>query len=383
MKRQQIKVLLMVFTILLSTLYILIGNKIATKNLDHFKGKDLTSIKKAKVVEIVDHSVEKIPLDGGDPMLIETITFLAKDLSDKKSTEMLLSEQNINTYMLIQLKPVEVGDTVILYNIPNEALGTDWALSEYVRTDSLIVLAIVFVILLLIFGRKQGLQTIVSLVYTILAIFLVFIPSILSGKNIYFWSVLTCVYIIFMTFLIISGYNKKSLVAGIGCFGGIMVSGLLTRFMDNFLKLTGLVDQDSAYLMFINPDNPIDLKAIIFAAIIIGALGAIMDVSMSIASSLHEIKLHTEKISFKKLIVSGMRIGRDIMGTMSNTLILAYIGGSLGIVLLLISYNSSIFDILNREMVVVEILQALVGSFGILFTIPLTAIASGIFYQHK
>lgn len=370
-------------TIILSILYIFIGNKIAVKGMTVFDGKNYAAVQKAKVIEIVDHIKEEHPLTETETLIIEEIIFKAEALNGELKGEILTAEQNLNTYTVVQLKPIEVGNTVLLYNIPNEDYGTEWSLGEYVRTDALMTLGVIFVILLILFGRLQGFQTIISLVFTGLAIFLVFIPAILSGLNIYFWSILTCVFIILMTFLVVSGFNQKSIVAGIGCFGGIFVAGSLTIIMDSVLKLTGMVDEDSAYLLLLNQDHPIDLKAIIFAAIIIGALGAIMDVSMSIASSLFEVSQQSNKISFSKLLKSGMNIGRDIMGTMSNTLILAYIGGSLGIVLLLISYNTSLVDVLNRELVVVEILQALVGSFGILFTIPLTAITSGLLFRHK
>ncbi len=375
--------LVTVVTILLSILFIWFGNKIAVQGMTVFDGKNYTAVEKAKVVEITDRLKEEHPLTETETLVIEEIIFTAEGVGSDNKGVSYKADQNLNTYSVIQLKPVEVGDTILLYNIPNEDYGTEWTLGEYVRTDSLMFLGAIFMILLIVFGRKQGIQTIISLIFTGLAIFIVFIPAILSGKNIYYWAILTSIFIILMTFLIISGANKKSFVAGIGCFGGILLAGGLTKIMDMSLNLTGMVDEDSAYLLLLNKNHPIDLKAIIFAAIIIGALGAIMDVAMSIASSLHEVQGQSKKITFNQLVKSGLTIGRDIMGTMSNTLILAYIGSSLGVVLLLISYNTSLLDVMNRELVVVEILQALVGSIGILFTIPFTAVIAGWLFQHK
>jgi uncharacterized membrane protein len=164
---------------------------------------------------------------------------------------------------------------------------------------------------------------------------------------------------------------------------GVFVSGILTTSMDKLLKLTGLVNEESMYLTRINPKHPIDLKAIIFAAILIGAIGAIMDVSMSIAASLAELQEKLEYTPFSLLVKSGISIGKDIMGTMANTLILAYIGSSLSVVLLLVSYNSSLLELLNKEMIVVEILQALIGSIGILFTMPLTSVVCAYLYTDR
>lgn len=116
------------------------------------------------------------------------------------------------------------------------------------------------------------------------------------------------------------------------------------------------------------------MKSIIFGCIVIGALGAIMDISMDISSSLYEIKKHRKDITFSEMLKSGMEIGRDVIGTMSNTLVLAYIGSSLSSILLLLTYSSSLFEVLNREMVIVDLLQAVIGSMAILLTIPFTAI---------
>ena len=170
----------------------------------------------------------------------------------------------------------------------------------------------------------------------------------------------------------------------IGCSSGVLMAGFITVLANHFCRLTGLTTEDSMYLLFLNNENPIDLKAIVFAAIILGAVGAIMDVSMSLSSSLAEMKEQVGDMSAAQITRSGMVVGRDIMGTMANTLILAYIGSSLSVTLLLAAYNSSTPLLLfNSEMILVELLQAVAGSMGILLTIPLTSIVCGILYASK
>jgi len=115
----------------------------------------------------------------------------------------------------------------------------------------------------------------------------------------------------------------------------------------------------------------------------VGSLGAVMDVAMDISSALYEIREHMERVSFHKFVRSGITIGRDIMGTMSNTLVLAYVGSSLSTVLLLTTYVTSMDELLNREIIIVELMQALIGSTAILLTIPLTAIVCGLIYSGK
>ena len=135
--------------------------------------------------------------------------------------------------------------------------------------------------------------------------------------------------------------------------------------------------------MNLHENITLDLRAIIFGAIVVGAIGAIMDVAVDISSALNEVASKIEKPTFSELYSSGMNIGRDVLGTMANTLVLAYIGSSLSVVILLVAYNNSLFYIFNREMIVVEVLQAMVGSFGILATIPFTSVASAFLYSRN
>ncbi|MEG1850192.1 MAG: YibE/F family protein, partial [Oscillospiraceae bacterium] len=229
-------------------------------------------------------------------------------------------------------------------------------------------------------GGLKGMWSLVALGLTCAAVFLVFIPAVLAGKNIYFWACAVCLYSIMGTLLLVSGASKKSFAAGVGCAAGVGVAGILTLLMTRVLLLTGFVDEQSVYLLSMGNGVEIDLKGVIFAGILIGALGAVMDVAMSIASALEELAVRTEHPTFSSLLRSGLTIGRDIMGTMANTLVLAYIGSSLSVVLLLIAYASSALGMLNREMMVVEMLQALVGSIGILCAIPLTSLICAAIY---
>ena len=254
---------------------------------------------------------------------------------------------------------------------------------EYYRSDSILILGIIFAVVILVFGRFKGVNTLISLAFTVLAVFAVFVPSVLSGQNIYVWAIVTCIYTIVMTMLLVNGADKKSFAAGMGCFLGVAIAGLLTVIMDKILMLTGMLNEDTLYLQMIQTQNPIDLKGIIFAAIVIGAMGAIMDVAMDIASSLNELRTNIPDISSSKLIKSGFNIGRDVMGTMANTLVLAYIGSSLSTTLLLVAYNVTFVELMNMELIVVELLQALVGSIGILMSIPMTSFICAAIYPKR
>lgn len=303
------------------------------------------------------------------------VFFEAEIRTGERRGEIVTGRQTFAGFVQDALREVTPGDSILLTSI-----GDDWFFNGFRRANRLLGLGIIFALLVLLFGGKKGFNTLFSLGLTCAAVFAVFIPSILSGTNIYLMALLVCVYTTVVTLLLVIGFNKKSLAAMLGCMSGIAVTGIITLIMDAVLFLTGVVDENSRFLMYLPVAGEINLRAIVFAGIIIGAMGAIMDVAMSISSSMWEIKENAGRIKFDALMRSGMTIGRDIFGTMANTLILAYIGTSLSVILLLLVHTDSLATLLNMEMIVVEILQALAGSFGILFTIPLTSFFCSTIY---
>ncbi|SHF15046.1 YibE/F family protein [Alkalibacter saccharofermentans] len=370
--------ILYLLTVILAIATVFVANRYLSGNITRFDEDTDMPIVRASVEGIIDKTTESYFADQSGGGIIE-IVFEAKISSGEAKGKIVTALQTIeSTPPYNSTREVAPGDNILI--IDAGIGGSEWYFAEHVRTDNLLILGIVFAIALLAFGGKKGFNTLLSLGLTCGAVFAVFIPSILSGQNIYLWSILVCLYSILTTLLILNGYNKKSLSAILGCFGGVLIAGAITIFMDGALSLTGVINDEAVYLSYLPTETPINLRAIIFAGIIIGAMGAIMDVAMSISSSLWEVKKNVRNIRPKALFRSGINIGKDIMGTMSNTLILAYIGSSLSMVLLLTVYDSSLLYLLNREMIIVEVLQALVGSFGILFSIPLTSFFSSIIY---
>ena len=186
-------------------------------------------------------------------------------------------------------KPVEEGDRILISDgnlTGNQETGASWYFLQQNRIPGMIVLAGVFLLCLLIIGRMKGLTTIVALGFTGAAVFAVYIPAILSGRDVYTVTIVITVFIIFASLSLLNGLNKKTLCAIVGNLGGIIVSGVLAAFVNSALKITGLVDEGFVYLMADDSGGLLDLRAIVWSCIIIGSLGAIMDVSMSIASAM-------------------------------------------------------------------------------------------------
>ena len=159
----------------------------------------------------------------------------------------------------------------------------------------------------------------------------------------------------------------------IGTIAGVII-GVFIAFVVSYLgRITGLSDDHSQMLIYVTKDMAFDINGIFFAGIIIGTIGATMDIAMSISSSMEEILNSSENITPKQLMKSGLNVGRDVMGTMSNTLILAYVGSSINIILINIINNNDLLTILNSDFIASEILRSFCSTIGMILTIPITA----------
>ncbi|NLJ58445.1 MAG: YibE/F family protein [Tissierellia bacterium] len=377
---QKLHRIIYILTILFSIAFIVVGYRMNRPDFDRLEeGKSY----KARVLSVEEISEEKLDYSF-ESYSTTTVRFMSEITSDHLKGSVVESYQYLDTIVAINPKVVDEGDKIIISSlISRTGQGEEWTFLEYDRSGVLWGLLLSFFALIILFGGKKGFNTIVSLIFTCLSIFMVFIPSILNGRNIYLSSIVVSCYIIFMSLLILNGANKKTFCAIVGNLGGLMAAGLLAIFISNVLNLTGLIDDDSIFLLMVNTENPIDLKAIMWAGIVIGSLGAVMDVSMSIASALNELAENMDDPNFKSMLRSGFNIGQDAIGTMSNTLILAYIGSSLSVVLLLVVNYRDILLLFNLEMIVFEIIQAIIGSMGILFAIPITSIFAAYIYNRK
>lgn len=252
------------------------------------------------------------------------------------------------------------------------------------RRDILLtVLVILFILSVIIIGGKQGLKAILTLMFTIVIIINVLLPLILRGFNPILVAITILFIIICVTLIVIGGFSYKTLAAVLGTTGGVIIAGLFAYIFGKAVELTGLAGDSVQQLVYLLDFPDLNFQGILFASIIIGSMGAIMDVSISIASSMYEIVSLQPKIKKNVLMKSGMNIGRDIIGSMSNTLILAYTGSSCELMLLFMASGTTFKEIVNLDLIATEIIRAIGGSIGLAFTIPLTVLLSTLIYKSK
>ena len=355
-------------------LILAVGAWIASRNAMMFSGQTAQEVQTylVKVEEVLSTETTENPFSWGGSTVQTQTQFSGRVLFGKDKGQTLTAVQHMDANPGMPTTIVEKGDWLFLYD-----MGTgEYIAGNYFRVKTLALLLVILIVFLLLFARLKGVATVLALGLTIAAVFIVFIPAILSGYNVYLWTILICIYSIAITPLYIGGFERKALAAILGCGAGVLLAGLLTSVLNQVMKITGVASEEDMYVLALLPE-PINMRAITFAAILIGALGSCLDVSMSVAAAVWEMG-DSGKKPFSSLLQSGFNIGRDILGTQISTLILAYIGSSLSVVLLLIAYQPSAIEMLNVEAVVIQLMEMLVGVSAILLTIPLTAFTSAV-----
>lgn len=258
---------------------------------------------------------------------------------------------------------------------PNRIIITDVD-----RLPYLLVVFIIFLLFIILIGRWQGVKTIISLGLTFAAIFYVVLPLIIKGYSAIFLAVIACSLIAIVTLILVGGINRKTVVSIVGTISGVIVSAILAITVSKLANITGLSNEDSQMLIYATSGMNIDIKGLFFAGILIGTVGATMDISMSIASAMHELTDKVKSIKASELIKSGLNVGKDAMGTMSNTLILAYVGESINLVLFFMLTQNNFFNVINTDFIASEILRSICGTIGMISAIPITAFIYGVIY---
>ena len=279
----------------------------------------------------------------------------------------------------IEAKTLKKGDTVYLI-IQNDKV----IVKDIYRLNYIFMLVAIFLIIIVLIGGMQGIKTAISLSITFLVIFFGFIPLIIKGANTMLVAVGACIIITIVTLILVSGFKKKTFVAMIGTATGVLVAFLIAVIFTNLANISGLGNEEAQMLVIISQKMKLDIFGLFFAGIIIATLGATMDIAMSIASAMNELEIQTKtEISPKELFKSGLNVGKDAMGTMSNTLILAYVGESLNIVILILLSSKNVMETINYDFIAAEILRSLCGTIGMISAIPITALLYAIIYSFK
>ena len=280
--------------------------------------------------------------------------------------------------------PVKPGDSVTII-ISTYADGSHAAsVYEYNHSRILPILLVLFAAAIILVGGKSGLKSLAGLIFISLSLFMILIPGLLKGAPTILMTLLVCVFSAVFTYTIMSGVNKKSICAFLGTVAGMLVALVFAEIAQALLRINGLRITDvEALLQLRQTGTPIGLRGLLSAGIIISSLGAVMDVTMGLASAISELHEANNELTVKQLFTSGMNIGKDMVGTMTSTLILALLGGELVLMIYLYSLGLGKYQLLSSAYVSVEAVSALASSIGVILSIPITNFISAKMFAKK
>ena len=251
------------------------------------------------------------------------------------------------------------------------------------REGVIYIFALIYLLILCLIGGKQGVKGCLGLVFTFFCVIFVYLPLVYLKYSPFWTAVFVCFITTLVTMYLIGGPTQKTCAATLGTLVGVILAGVSAWCFSKASGISGYNVSDIETLMTLWNTNRIQVGGLLFSGLLISCLGAVMDVAMSISSAIDEIYRQNLSLSRKELFKAGLRVGRDMMGTDSNTLILAFAGSSVSTLLLDYSYNLPYQQIINSNNIGIAIMQGLAGSFGIVLSVPFTVLICTILFHKK
>ncbi len=300
-------------------------------------------------------------------------------------------ENVVNNMSYLYGTPVKVGDSVTLAVVYENGTVTDLVLQDYDRTKPLLIVLALFLLITVLVGGRVGAKSLLSLSLSFICLFAVLIPLLIGGAPTLPTILGMCAYVTVVDFVILDGVNKKTLCAIIGTVSGVVIAAVFGEIACQIMRINGYktyeVEPTIEALLQIKQGQPvtasIQLGDLLVGGILIAALGAVNDVAMSISSAMKELITVNPDLSRKELIKSGLAIGRDMVGTMTNTLILAFVGSGLIMMIYLVSLEPSYGQLMSTAYLSVEVVQAVASSVGVILAIPLSVLSGALLFGHR
>ena len=250
---------------------------------------------------------------------------------------------------------------------------------DYYRLGKELLAAIIFSLILIAFARFSGVRIIISFIFAFLCIWKLLIPMTLHGINPLFMCIASLMLITTVTLLLVGGVNRRSLAAICGSVFSSLLTALTGYVMTHWMRIHGSVLEQSESLLYAGFQN-LDLTSLFAGVVALSAGGAVMDLSIDVAVAMAEVKEHAPGISRKELIKSGLAVGRAGVGTQTTTLLLAYMGSWLSVMMVYMAQSTPVLNILTSKMIASEIVQTLTGCMGLVIVTPLTALIASWLY---
>ena len=271
---------------------------------------------------------------------------------------------------------LEKGDNIIVRIMTDENGAYYASVFNYDRGMVIGGFVLIFFVLLAVLGGKKGIGALLGLLFTLACVWFILIPALIIGLPIIAVTVGIIIITSVCALILLNGISEKTWCAILGCVIGVITAGAIAALVGHITPINGFNMSEAENLILYGADKGLKISGLLVCGVLISALGAVMDVALGIASSVNELSLQNHKAKAKELFRSGMNIGKDAMGTMANTLILAFAGSSLNMLILVQTYDIPFRQLINTDYICIEIIQSISGAMGILLTVPIVAFIS-------
>lgn len=375
MKRNIKENAIVLIIISLSLIAVIAINQLGFKSYNRFE-TDSLHYDRGKVVEVID---EQITYDKKLKIYLGTQDLKVKMTEGESKGKTI----EVTNYITKVHQVIAKNNMSLIINIDSPtSVKPFYSVYNYDRSSSMIACVILLFAAIIWIGGGKGIKSILGLVYSLFIIIGILLPTVFSGYSPIIMSIVTAILSTTVTLLLLNGQSRKTFAAIISTTVGVFFALILFTVMSWMIHIDGFSSSEAEGLVLIQEATGLKIKDVLFAGVLIASLGAIMDVGMSIVSALYEVYRHNTSLSARELFKSGIEIGKDMIGTMTNTLILAFTGSAFITLLVFISYKVQFNQLLNSNFMSIEIAQGLCGTFGIVLTIP-TASAIAAFMLTK
>ena len=357
-------------------LFLLLSGKMFAETLEQNDGimeNEGRSFERAEVVEILQDNIQESGARVGQQLVrlkIRTGSHKGSIL-EATSTASYLYGADCTVGLRVIAILSESGDTISV------------SVYNYDRGNLLYGIIAFFLVVLWILGGRKGFRSAVGLIFTFACILLFFLPAVFRGYSPVLCAAFIAVIITVVVMYLIDGMTVKTVCAILGTIAGVAISAGFAWGFGKLTHISGYNVSDIESLEYIGMMTNVQVGELMFAGILISALGAVMDVAMSVASTVNEIHEKTPELERRELFRSGINVGKDMMGTMSNTLILAFTGSSLNTLIYIYGYKYSYYQVLNMYDIGIEIIQGIAATLGVILTVPLVALISAVLLKRK
>lgn len=328
---------------------------------------------KGKVTEVLSEELEKA--DGNDPRILGTQKVRVYIKEGEQKGKELEFDNVLSTTHNIYVKP---GQAVLIKADMPEGAAPYYSIFNYDRTGGIAAIAVIFILLMALVGRSKGIKSVIGLLYVFLLIIGFLIPAIYSGWPPVLATVLMAVTASAVSMILLNGFSAKTWTAILSTVAGILIAAFVFAIFAWILFVDGYKLDEVEELILVSNSSGMKVGDILFAGTLVSSLGAIMDMTMSVAAPLYEMREANNKMSSREIYRTGLKIGKDMIGTMCETLVLAFTGTAITTLLLLKAYGIHMDQLLSSDYIAIELAQGLTGSIAVILAVPITSLLAGL-----